>query len=770
MKDRPRVTGPTGLPQGTPLPGPGEPSFLDARFEDLGLVDMGGMGEVRRVRDRELDRVVALKIVDDADRMLAEARAAARLQHPGIVPVYETGRFGDGRGWLAMRLVEGRDLADVFAAAAAGREAWSRQRLVGLLGQVAQAMAYAHAEGVVHRDLTPRNIRVGRFGEVVVLDWGIAGRALATGDGAGTVGYMPPEQFAGARIEPRADVFALGRLLQGVLELTPRVYPDDGELDVLCQRALDGDPEVRPQAEAFAAALAAWLDGATRRAQAAELVATARALGERAVALRGEAEALQARATEILDRLEPHAPEADKAPGWTLEDEARARVLAARRLELDMEQQLRIALQLASDLAEARAALASLYRQRVLHAEAERDTAAAAEHAARLEALEPGRHAAFLVGDGRLTLVTDPPGAAVYLSTWQRRLRRLEPGPERFLGTTPLREVVVPQGSHRLRLVAPGHEVVLLPIYLARGEHVDGVPPGEAETAPVRLPPAGTLGDACYIPGGWFHSGGDPLATEGLPARRVWVDGFVMERHPLTYRRLLGVLNGLVAAGDHELAERIAPSPPAGPDGRGGDGHVHVVRAADGLYRLESTAGIVGAEEWPVTMIDWHSAVAFAADLADRTGLPWRLPHELEREKAARGVDGRTLPWGDFFEPTWACTAYARGGPPSRAPVGDFPLDESAYGVRGLTGNVRDWCHNQFRREGELAAERLAIGPLPAGSGARAIRGGAWGATPRLCHPAVRYAAPPEGRYFFVGLRLARSYGNGLDQSAAASM
>ncbi|MCB9872313.1 MAG: protein kinase [Planctomycetes bacterium] len=227
----------------------------------LGEIARGGMGIVLRVRDGDLRRKLAMKVVRDegaaADartigRFLEEAQITSQLDHPGIVPVHEIGVGDDGRPFMTMRLVRGDTLRDVFERAAAGDPEWTHARVVGVLQKVCEAMAYAHDKKVIHRDLKPANIMVGRFGEVYVMDWGLArlldredphdlrfagddGSAsaitterdagddgtpespLMTCDGQvlGTPAYMSPEQAMGQldRIGPPADVYAVGAML-----------------------------------------------------------------------------------------------------------------------------------------------------------------------------------------------------------------------------------------------------------------------------------------------------------------------------------------------------------------------------------------------------------------------------------------------------------------------------------------------------------------------------------------------------------------------------
>ncbi|HEY5922262.1 MAG TPA: serine/threonine-protein kinase [Kofleriaceae bacterium] len=200
----------------------------------------GGMGRIFAAHDRLLDRPVALKLLRANDpelgrRFLRERLITARLQHPAILPIYDAGTLDGGEPFFAMRMVSGKTLDRAAAGASTLEE---RLRLLPAVIGVADAIAYAHGEGVIHRDLKPQNVLVGPFGEVVVLDWGIArvGRevdeAVATtaepageqadgvtraGEVLGTLAYMAPEQAAGAPVDERADVFGLGAILYQVI-------------------------------------------------------------------------------------------------------------------------------------------------------------------------------------------------------------------------------------------------------------------------------------------------------------------------------------------------------------------------------------------------------------------------------------------------------------------------------------------------------------------------------------------------------------------------
>ncbi|MBL9077329.1 MAG: SUMF1/EgtB/PvdO family nonheme iron enzyme [Planctomycetes bacterium] len=244
---------------------------LDAqRFVVEGQVGQGGMGAVLRIHDRYLNRRLAMKVLlertaptDEQERRLAnqllgrfleEAQVTSQLDHPGVVPVHELGLDQNGKVFFTMRLVKGRTAGELFAESFAGAADWPLTRALEIVLKVCDTMAYAHEKGVLHRDLKPSNVMVGRFGEVYVMDWGLAKvvgeqdrhdlriakdpdsgasrldtarrrdatdqqSSLVSMDGQqlGTPSYMPPEQARSEELDQRADVYAIGAMLYELL-------------------------------------------------------------------------------------------------------------------------------------------------------------------------------------------------------------------------------------------------------------------------------------------------------------------------------------------------------------------------------------------------------------------------------------------------------------------------------------------------------------------------------------------------------------------------
>src|SRR5262249_20638050 len=163
------------------------PTELPDRYRMEGEIARGGMGAVLRGRDTELGRPIAVKVLLEThagrtelvQRFVEEAQIAGQLQHPGIVPVYEMGALPGKRPFFTMKLVKGQTLAKLLQQRADPRQ--ELPRFVGIFEQVCQTLAYAHARGVIHRDLKPANVMVGAFGEVQVMDWGLAKVLPSTG-------------------------------------------------------------------------------------------------------------------------------------------------------------------------------------------------------------------------------------------------------------------------------------------------------------------------------------------------------------------------------------------------------------------------------------------------------------------------------------------------------------------------------------------------------------------------------------------------------------
>jgi formylglycine-generating enzyme required for sulfatase activity len=747
----------------------------EVRYRDLGLIGEGGMGEVRRVRDTLLDCIVAMKVLG-ADRatspaararFIEEANLTARLDHPGIVAVHDRGERPDGRLWYTMSEVRGRTLSAEVAEHHRAPDERGLRRLVEALRRVCDTVAYAHGKGVLHRDLKPDNLMIGPFGEVLVMDWGVAD---SEGDRAstsspdlrvvGTPGFMAPEVLDGGG-SVAADTFALGMTLYAVL--TGRTPPASGvvfppgegdelpaELVHHCREATALAVARRtPTPARLGEQLQRWLDGAQRSEEARRMLDEARGRWPAIDALRSESARLRRSATERLRAVSPFAPPAEKALAWSEEDRSASLAREAAIAEAEWLQQLGAVLSRA-DLPAAHEALAEHYARLLLDAEERRDAEDVARYEVHLARHDRGAHQRLLHGTGAVTLTTDPPGAEVRAHRFVEHERRRVPVFDRVLGETPLREVPLECGSWLLTLHHPGRAEVRYPVYVGRGQVWDGVRPGSSAPTAVALPRVGDLGpDEVLVAGGPFWSGGDPDAVEALPRRWLWVDPLVARRFPVTAAEWAEWLQWLVERGLRDLADGHAPRAPSNLN------EPRPVRSSP-----DRPLEVEGPPEHPVVGITWRSATAYAAWRAERDGLPWRLPNELEWEKLARGVDGRWFPMGNHLEAPWSNTQGTADGSIRRlGPVGAFPTDESPYGVRDLAGNCRTFCANGWSDDGPAVVDGVLVPGAPAGvPDLASCRGGCFTADARLARCATRLVAPPTRAYGWVGLRLVRTF------------
>ena len=770
------------------------------KYERAGTLGSGGMGEVLLVRDRDLRREVAMKVLhedlavldEQRIKFIAEAQATSQLEHPGIPPVHDVGISSDGAPWFTMKLVRGRTMREVLDALLAGDEEAEREytlhRLVSILERIAEALHFAHEKGVIHRDLKPENVMLGAFGEVHVMDWGIArsgaeipgvatssldtadtAAGIFTMDGTikGTVPYMSPEQAEGsiATLDRRSDVYALGCLLYEMLTLHPAF--DHGNLNVvlkrvragsmedvaarnpkrpvppvlaeLCRRSMSRARQDRPAtADAVRAALRSWLDGSAekerRHEEAERLAGEGREAAARYRQLKQDVIEAEALAEQEQAKYKPWQPVAEK----------RSAIEATRRVEqlradvaLAFAETTRLldgALLAEEQNATARAALADLWRGRLEEAESEGSRPDAVHAEAMVRRYDDGQLARFLEGTGTLALSSDPPGAEVLLYRFEEQDGVLTPTDERSLGMTPVAAVDLPMGSYLCVLRKEGLRDVRYPVHISRNREWRGA---------VRLLNDEQIGeDFVYVPGGPFVYG------EGKDTTEKTLDDFVIQQYPVTFGEYAEFLAAVEAEEGQEAAAERLPHDNSG---------TYMERLEDGGYRVkpdivdgpvaeryERDHGADWQSHLPVFSVSWHDAVAYCEWKTRVTGREWRLPTEEEREKAARGVDGRRFPWGDLADASLCKNAQSRDESSQPEPVGAFPTAASVYGMGDAGGGVWDWTSSLWE-------------PLREASATRVIRGGSWSNPVGFARAAGRFRGTPEFRNTDIGFRPARS-------------
>jgi len=806
---------------------------LARRYKIMGMLGHGASGEVRQARDRALNRLVAMKTLRDdladregmVNRFVREARIVAQLEHPAIVPVHDLGQLPDGRWYIIMKEIHGRTLRKLVKELHEARgngafvpleDGWSFRRVIDAFRTVCSALGFAHAKGVLHRDVKPDNIMIGSFGEVLLVDWGLAkvigeeegelsgaeadesddsgawleDKATCTRHGVivGTPAYMSPEQARGEtdQVSIRSDIWSLGGVLytilygrapyrgrsKDVLRKVAQTPPDPVEgiavpepLVEIWRKAMRMRPEDRyPDARALIADIDAWVEGSRARAKGIAQVESARTHLPQLRASQEEAASTRDRARGAVRSLRNTDSLATKEAAWALEQEAERLQDRVEGLYLEIGTQARLALAESPGLPEARRLLAELYRERADDAEHQGDRKAAREYRALLAEHDDGRHADYLRSDTLVTVDTAPAGAHVVIHQVRTHARRLVSRRYAQTGPTPLHGLRLPVGQYLLEISHPDRDTVRYPLDLRRGEPWQPVPPGGEQVAPVYLPPRGSLeASERLVSAGWFGFSGDADAAGSIPRQRLWVDAFIMQMGPVTNVEYLAFLNDLVAHGRFDISNRYLPCTSDQDDG---EPLYHWDDVRQRWIVPERAAGLALQDLSPVVGVSWHDAQSYCMWLKMKTGLAWRLPSEVEREKAARGVDGRPFPWGHESDPAFHCMEDSPIGTEGPPPVSVYPIDTSPYGIMGLAGGVREWCADIFRRPGPPLRGVRPVLPGPPARGdlapnargaPRVIRGGAWDLPARACRAAARTGMRPTERSLDVGFRVCRS-------------
>ena len=771
------------------------PDAALGRYQVLREIGRGGMGRVLEATDPELGRVVAIKILlnprevrhDQLQRFVAEARITSQLEHPNIIPVHDLGVTTEGQLYLVMKRVEGEGLDIVLDRLAksefATLEHWTRRRLLTIFVQLCNAVGYAHERGVLHRDLKPSNVMVGQFGEVLLMDWGVA-RVLAqveskdgdqdteqsislapnskrsTLDGAtvGTPGYLAPEQASGIpdAVGPFSDVWSLGAILyelltyrqafvgQTALQLlfvAAKSEPEDprslaaqlsipDEIAEICMRSLARDPTERyATALELGQAVEAFLEGSRRKEAAALHVAKADETW-------GHYRQLNEERGELATKIQMLA---DAVPSWATLREKEELLAARDRLEALSYERIDLFESVITSCEQALthdpqnpgaySLLSDVHFSRFEEAESVGDLELMRAAERRVMHYDDGRLAPLIRGVGAVTLRTNPPGAEVLCQEIFREGLVWKLGRGRSLGRTPLLRIPMEKGSYLLTLKKEGKEDTRYPIFIGRGVQWDSGP-----TA-IPLFSRSQIGDGFrYVPAGLFRAGGDPSAPGGIEACEVWEDGFFISESPITMQQWCLYINDLHCTQPELASSRLPRFDNQSPYWHPPDEEVgYSVPVVD-------RDGDAWDPNFPVFGVSWDDSAAYAEWAAQRSRRPLSIPTERQWEKSARGVDGRYFPWGDRFDASLCKMLGSREVANQVEPIGCFPQDISVYGVADLAGTIREWAYPCWE---------------DAESDRRVARGGSWYSS-RIasCRAATRSLHPTSYVATSIGLRL----------------
>lgn len=756
----------------TDTPGPAE-----RRYEFLEELGRGGMGQILRARDQFLDRDIALKTLlpevnqdEFQRRLIAEARLTGQLEHPSIVPLYDVGRLSNGVPFYTMRVITERSLQTVIEEMRQDEPAApSLTQLIQILRQVCLAIQFAHDRGVIHRDLKPENILIGEYGEVFVIDWGIAKTvssvndqelsAASTSQPDGLIGtplYMAPEQAQGQNdeVDERTDVYALGAMLYEMLTLTPvfrsstvlgllmTIIQEDPQppsqraperdiprvLEEICLKAIAKDRGQRfGSAQILAEELELFLEGVKEKerqeAAARQLIAKAKK------------EHLHYRQTrwELERMLEERDALARSTPAWA-SDEQRAILWASEEavdnLRVEVERSFGKTTRLLgqslshASLSQAHQELAQLYWERFIEAEAREDRAMAAYFENLVRQHDQGEFKKRLHGLADLVVQCSAPQAELVLWRVEENQRRLIATEVVAHGEPPLLMERLAHGRYQIVASAPGYTPIQTPIHLGRGDR--------QFLDLILFPKAMVPADFVVIPGGSFETGRadrDSLITK---ASRRQLETFAIQRRPVTSQEYVEFLNDLAQTSLEDALQYAPRSQSDGPS---------YLPLIDGRFHIpeEDLDGDAWSPDWPIFIVNFHDAQAYARWRSRRDGRPYRLPTALEWEKAARGIDGRLYPWGNHFDPSFCRMRDSIPGKPVPAPVGSFAADRSPYGVQDMAGNISEWTSTAHE-----SADDIYI-----------LRGGSYNSIELMCRLDWRMHSPSTFRYGHYGFRLA---------------
>tara|TARA_R110002073_G_scaffold323204_2_gene500370 strand:- start:21430 stop:24168 length:2739 start_codon:yes stop_codon:yes gene_type:complete len=752
------------------------------RYQRRKFIGAGGAGQVTETFDRVLKRSVALKSLLKnrknslaEETLMAEAQLTASLEHPNIIPVYDAGIDEQGRSFYAMRLIDEPDLEEILCRLNEADEETCKRFTLGRLlrdfMQVCQAVQYANSRGIIHCDLKPQNIVLGPFGEVLVLDWGLAhnvsSNVISRG---GTPGYMAPEQLDPevTSFDARTDVFAMGSILYQILTgewafevetvsdylkllhrgskgeavvAPPMIrFPDKEipkELSDICMRALamnldDRLGSARELGDAIESFLDRTEDLKRRTSEAKRHIESGDELSERYFEFVESRPEQTEHLLDLRSKIHPWDPVEAKAELWDAEALTNVTTMLRIRTLQAAVTSYEQALELVANQGQARRGLAKLYWAELNDAKQRRDE----PNQIYFEGLVRRYDDSGLVDalDAPATLIVscdEKNPATLRVATLAEQGRRL----------TVVNERPLPQGDSKISL-SSGQYSIRLSHEATEVRFPLRLEPGEEREVSVNTRILTQLdADEVYVPGGDALIAVDPANPASTALYEAHVRAFAIRRFPVTFREYLAFLDDL-RSHNIEIGQLI-------PRDRKGIAYWQWNGRWE-PHRMPGSHELAETLKLPAFGVTALAAEQFADWLSEQTGRFYRLPHNREWEKAGRGTDGRRYPWGDHFDALFCKMRDSREGLPTPEPVGTFESDISPYGVRDLAGTIAEWV---LPDEGYLGTENEKR---------YFSRGGAWCDWEIDCGLGRRRIYFARERSARVGFRLLREVSNAV--------